>query len=251
MAKLIILGSSNAIPDENHENTHMALVAQDRVVMIDCVNTPVVRLRQAGLDHLQVSDLILTHFHPDHVSGVPSFLMNSWLLGRRTSLKVYGLKHTLDRVQALMDFYEWSTWPNFFPVHFYPIPEEEMATVLDDEDFHIYSSPVHHFIPTIGLRVEFQGSGRVMAYSGDTEPCDEVVRLAGGADVLFHEAAGATLGHSSAAQAGAIARDAEAGRLYLIHYRTGGYDPQPLLQEARQTYLGPVELAVDFLELEL
>jgi ribonuclease Z len=249
MPKLIILGTSNAIPDEHHENTHMALLGENRTVLIDCVNNPIVRLRQAGLDINRLTDLVLTHFHPDHVSGVPSLLMNSWLLGRRQPLDIYGLSYTLERIEKMMDFYDWATWPDFFQVNFHPIQELEMAAVLEGDEFRIYSSPVHHIVPTIGLRVEFKKTDRVLAYSCDTEPCQEVIKLASGADVLIHEATGASYGHSSAAQAGTIARQAEVGRLYLIHYQTGDFDARSLLPQAEQTFNGPVSLAEDFMEL--
>ena len=249
MPKLIILGTSNAIPDEHHENTHMALIGEKRTVLIDCVNNPIIRLRQAGLDFNQLTDLILTHFHPDHVSGVPSLLMNSWLLGRRQPLDIYGLSYTLERLEKMMDFYDWATWPDFFQVNFQPVPEEEMVSVLESDEFRIYSSPVHHIVPTIGLRVEFKQSDRVLAYSCDTEPCQEVIKLASGADVLIHEATGASFGHSSAAQAGTIARQAEVGHLYLIHYQTGDFDAHSLVPQAEKTFNGRVSLAEDFMEL--
>jgi hypothetical protein len=38
MAKLVILGSSNALSSKDSENTHMVLVGQERIVMIDCIN---------------------------------------------------------------------------------------------------------------------------------------------------------------------------------------------------------------------
>jgi ribonuclease Z len=105
-------------------------------------------------------------------------------------------------------------------------------------------------VPAIGLRVEFTPSGRALAYSCDTEPCDEVVRLAKDVEVLIHEATGESVGHTSAAQAGEIATRAGAGSLYLIHYRTGDYDPSPLVDEAKGTFQGPVTLAQDFMELD-
>jgi ribonuclease Z len=249
MSKLIILGSSNAIPDAAHENTHMALVKGEQFILIDCPGTPTVRLQQAGLDVHHLTDLILTHFHPDHVSGVPSLLMVSWLMGRQAPLNIYGLAHTLERIEALMDAYEWSTWPNFFPVRFIHLPEQEMSPVLERFGMRILASPVHHLIPTIGLRVDFLDRAISLAYSCDTEPCEEVIRLAEGADVLIHEAAGVTIGHASAAQAGEIARKAEVGRLYLIHYPTGDFDALSLVKEAQANYPGPVDLAVDFMEL--
>lgn len=249
MPKLVFLGTANAIPDEEHENTHLALAAPGCLVLVDCVGTPLVRLRKAGLDLDSLSDLILTHFHPDHVSGVPSLMMGLWLLGRKAPLNIYGLATTLERMQTVLTAYELETWPNFYPVNYVTLPAEEMTPVLENEHFRIFSSPVRHMIPAIGLRFEFSASGKSLAYSCDTGPAPEVVRLAGGVDVLVHEATGETPGHSTAAQAGGVAREAEAGALYLIHYRTGDYDRQALVDQAAAVYPGPVRLAKDFMEI--
>ena len=251
MPELIILGSSDAVPSEDHENTHMILVGEARVVLIDCSSNPVVRLKKVGLEALNITDLIVTHFHPDHVAGVPLFLLDSWLLGRKAPLNIYGLEATLDRLRQMMMLFGWDEWPGFFPVDFHPVAEQEMAVVLESHDFKILASPVEHLIPNLGLRIESINSGKVLAYSGDTSPSDGVVRLARGADVLIHEASGETIGHTSAAQAGEIARQAGAKRLYLIHYRTWEFDPNPLVEESRQTFPGPVSLAVDFQRIEL
>ncbi len=250
MPRVIILGSSNAIASMDHENTHMVVVGEERTVLIDCVSNPIVRLEKAGLDFNTLTDLIVTHFHPDHVSGVPLLLMDMWLMGRREPLKIYGLQHTLDRIEDLMGFYGWDEWPDFFPVAFNRLPLQEMTTVIDCPDFRIFSSPVRHLLPTIGLRIEFNKVKKVMAYSCDTEPCAQVIRLAEGADILIHEAAGATRGHSSASQAGEIASQAEARRLYLIHYPTGKYANGNLVTEAQNRFQGDVELANDFMVLD-
>jgi len=250
MPKVIILGSSNAIPDETHENSHMALIGDDRLVLIDCVSNPIVRLRKAGLDIENITDLILTHFHPDHVSGVPLLLMNLWLIGRKRELRIFGLDYTLDRLETLMDLYGWDSWPRFFPVEMNRLAEKEMNLVQENDQWRIFSSPVSHIIPNIGLRIEFPNSKKVFAYSCDTEPCPQVVQLANNSDVLIHESAGASLGHSSASQAGQIANEAQAKQLYLIHYPNGNFKDHNLLSSAKGSFGGPVKLAVDFLEFE-
>ena len=250
MAKLIFLGTSNAISDANHENTHMVLVGQERMVLIDCPNNPIIRFQKANVDFTRLSDLIVTHFHPDHASGVPQLLMNMWLMGRHASLTIHGLPHTLDRIENLMGLYGWAKWPNFFPVAFHRVPEQAMAPVIECEEFRILAVPVQHFIPTIGLRFEFASSKKVLAYSCDTEPCAQEIKLAEGADILVHESSGALPGHSSAAQAGQAARRAEVGQLYLIHYPTGQFATGDLLAEARQQFEGPVTLAEDYMVLD-
>lgn len=251
MPYLTILGSSNAIPDEDHENTHMVLVSKDRTVLVDCSGHPLLRLKQIGIDHQRLTDIILTHFHPDHVSGIASFLMNLWLLGRREPIRIYGLEHTLLRTEKMMEFYDWNNWPGFFSVTFQVLPEEERVLVLEGEEIRIYASPVRHIIPTIGLRFDSLESNQSLSYSCDTEPCAQVVRLARESKILIHEASGATYGHSSAAQAGEIAQRAGAERLYLIHYPTNGGNAEQLIEEARSTFSGPVELATDLLHLDI
>ena len=69
-------------------------------------------------------------------------------------------------------------------------------------------------------------------------------------EIAPHEAAGPTRGHSSAAQAGDIARQAEVGTLYLIHYPTGQYEQGDLAADASRRFPGPVALATDFMTLE-
>lgn len=250
MTRLIILGTAAAVSDEQHENTHLALIGEERLALIDCVGRTAVRLHALGVDLThQLTDLILTHFHPDHVSGVPSLLMTSWLEGRTQALNIYGLPYTLDRLQTMMGLYRWDTWPNFYPVNFVPIPETPMSLVMACAEWRIHASPVQHIVPTVGLRIT-PAHGRIVAYSCDTEPSPAVVELAQQADVLIHEAAGRSFGHSSAAQAGQVAAEAGAGELLLIHYPPK-IDAAQWESEARQSFNGPVSLAQDWMEIPL
>jgi len=251
MTKLIFLGTSSAIPDERHENTYFLVNGENRKVLVDCGNNPIGRLQQAKQNAIDITDLILTHFHPDHVGSVPNFLMSNWLLRRNHLLNIYGLEYTLERFIKLMELYDWESWPNIFPTKFHYVPEKEMAPILESDELTIHASPVPHILPAIGLRIECRKSGGVAAYSCDTVPCNEVVRLGQGADFLIHEATGAIFGHSSAAQAGEIAKKAGVNTLFLIHYQTGNLDSRVLVNEAEKTFQGPVYLAEDLMEVEL
>ena len=251
MHKLVILGSSFAIPDVNHENTHMALVSDGRFILIDSPGNPIVRLQKAGLDLEQLSDIILTHFHPDHVSGIALLLMDLWLLGRKRLLRISGLEETLSKIEILMEMHGWSDWPGFFPVQLNRLPEEEMVLVLEDSEWRIFASPVKHLIPNIGLRIESIQSRKVLAYSSDTEPCEQVIRLASMADILIHESAGTARGHSNSSQAAEIAREAGASHLVLIHYPTGKFWDETILTRAAEHFGDLVTLAEDLMEIQL
>ncbi len=251
MARLTILGSAAIVPDTEHDNTHMVLEGDESVILIDCGSNPIARMQKVGIHHEDVSDMILTHFHPDHVLGVPILLNNMWLLGRRRALRVYGLHHCLNRVEDMMLMFTWDEWPDFFPVAFHKVLERDNQLLLENNDFRITSWPVKHYVPTIGLRIENKRTGFVTAYTCDTAPTPSLIKLGRDADLLIHESTGEEpLGHSSARQAGETATEAGAKRLVLIHYevfgREGPIDPSGLVDEARETFDGPVEIAQDF-----
>ncbi|NDJ74820.1 MAG: MBL fold metallo-hydrolase [Chloroflexi bacterium] len=252
MGRLIVLGSAAALSNAEHDNTHFLLQGDyGSLVLVDCGSNPVIKLPRYGIHPADLPDIVVTHFHPDHVSGIPIMLMQMWLLGRQLPLRLLGLHHCLSRIETMIEACQWRTWPGFFPLEFHPLPEQPGTLVLDNIDFRIRAWPTRHFIPTIGLRIEVKASGQIISYSCDTEPVPNIVTLAQDADLLLHEAAGAGYGHSSAAQAGETATAAGARRLVLIHYNVWEHDPGPLVDEARTTFSGPVELAEDFKEYSI
>lgn len=251
MSNLIILGCSNAIPTVEHETTHFAIITPGRRMLVDCGTNPVVRLEQAGLDVNSLTDIILTHFHPDHVAALPLLLLDMWLMRREQPLMIHGLAYTIDRVETMMALFGWKKWPGFFPVNFNRVPDDDRSVVLDDDELRIFSSPVDHFLPNICLRIELKAEGKSIAYSCDTEPCQAVLDISKNVDILLHEAGGPIEGHSSAAQAGEVAQKVGAGSLYLIHYPTGRFADGDLVAEAGRNFSGKVRLAVDLLNIDL
>ena len=246
MIKLFILGSANAIPSADRENTYFLIENGEKSILIDCGPGSFLKLQNMKIPIDSVSDLIVTHFHPDHVSGFPLLVMDWWLLGRKAPLTIHGLEYTLDRIKTLMELHNWKNWPNFFPVHFHPLPEK-YATVIEDQEIQINSAVVQHLIPTIGLRFTF--NNQTIGYSCDTEPCEGVLQLGRDADIFIHESAGAAPGHSTAKQCGADARLAGAKELFLIHFPEEA-DKEQLIADARLEFPGEVTLAKDMMVFE-
>ena len=102
MGKLVILGSANAVPGVNQENTHFYVEAGKRNILVDCGSNPLQVLPGNGIQPNALTDIIITHFHPDHVSGLPLLLMDLWLMGRREPIAIYANQHALSRIEKMM-----------------------------------------------------------------------------------------------------------------------------------------------------
>lgn len=248
MSQITILGSANAVPKTGQDNTHLLIKTAGKLIMVDCGNSPFAKLAAAGTSINEVTDLILTHYHADHMGSLPLLLMDMWLEGRDKPLVIHGLAITLDRARKLLDVFDWRQWKGMYPVTFNIIPDEGIEGFLRDADCVISALPVQHLVPAIGLRITYS-DGRVTGYSCDTEPCENVLKLADGAEVLIQEAAGLAKGHTSAEQAGELARNAGVRKLVLIHYENR-LDEAQLLSEAKQSFNGEVVLAKDLMVID-
>lgn len=99
--------------------------------------------------------------------------------------------------------------------------------------------------------------GRRLVFSGDTRPCEAVAAAAHEADLLVHEATFATeeaerahqTGHSTAAEAAALARDAGVRLLALTHI-SARYGGRELREEARAVFPA-TEVPRDFDSIEV
>jgi ribonuclease Z len=247
--KVHFLGTGAARSDPHRTTTMLALEAAADSFLIDCGGDALQRMLQVGLAPSKLRALLLTHEHADHVSGFPLLLERLWLHGRREPLPVYGIAPALAQARRLHDSFDIADWYD----HGYPgatwheVAEKEGALVLSHDRWHITASPGVHAVPSVGFRVVYED--RCVAYSGDTEPSDAIVRLAENADVLIHEATGHGEGHSSAQQAADIAARAGAERLYLVHV-----PPEDLLKadlDAAKKRFGATEVAGEGEGLEL
>lgn len=251
MAKIILLGSGAALSDATRENMYLVVQGKHSSILIDCAGSPIQRLLKARVSLDSIDHVILTHHHPDHVYGLPIFLMDLWLAGRQKVLHVYGPEETLRAARAVMEAYEWQQWRSLgsFPTEFHTVPRTENGVkILDTPEFSVSATSTKHFVPTLALRIDSNASGKSVAYSSDTDVSEAIVTLARGVDWLFHEATTVeqpSKGHSSARQAGEQAQRAGVKSLVLVHLPPNG-DVKKIHAAAAKTFNGKIFVGRDF-----
>jgi ribonuclease BN (tRNA processing enzyme) len=185
------------------------------------------------LDGVERLDIILTHFHLDHVAGIaylPGFDLRQrttvWGPGRL----LYGQPtYSLLASVSHEPFHPVSLEDQAIEVRDLPAAEIELA------GYHVRTrAQSRHSAPTLGLRFDDE-----LAWITDTAYDRESAAFAAGVRTLAHEAWYTTAAprnpdiHSSARQAAQVAVEAEAERLLLIHLPPFTASVEPLLAEAR------------------
>jgi ribonuclease BN (tRNA processing enzyme) len=144
-------------------------------------------LHRVGVDPGDIEAVFLTHFHGDHVLGLPPFILHRVFIDQRplTFVGPAGTEGYLEQLWELSWGPEWKTVmrPQFKVRYLTAKPSGTAA------GFRYTSIRLDHGkMGSIGYRIHL--NGKVLAYSGDTEPTAPLDRLVEGADVAIVEATG-------------------------------------------------------------
>lgn len=244
------LGTSGAVPTAERDTTSLLVVAPGAAVLVDCGGSPVARLARLGVDPRDLTQVVITHLHPDHAYGLPALVQNLLLLGRRRPLDVFCRPEHVEPLRQLLALFGLLDRPGLFPLALRPVGPGAGAPAFVQGDLAVTTAPNEHgAMPNFALRADRAG-GTGLVYSSDTLPCEAVVGLARGAHTLVHEATfpdrdrGRFGAHSTAREAGQVAARAGVARLLLTHIEADYHrELDALADEARGAFGGPVEVA--------
>jgi len=87
---IIILGSAAAIPMRERNLSAIALRYQNELILFDCGEDVQRRIIEAGLKFNKSMKILISHFHGDHIIGLPGLLFRFGLIERDAPLTIYG-----------------------------------------------------------------------------------------------------------------------------------------------------------------
>ncbi len=169
----------------------------------------------------------LTHFHWDHIQGLPFFAP---LYNSANSVTF----HSFPPEKQLCETLDGQMASPYFPVNFEFLPAKRKFVQIRNEtvrygDLSITSFPMNHPQGAYGYRVE--SNSAVIVFASDLEhgqpELDKVVReCSEGADILIYDAqytpeeyvSRKHWGHSTSLEAARVARDAKVKQLILFHH---------------------------------
>lgn len=199
---VVLCGTGSPLPDANRAQACTAIIAGGEFVLVDTGSGSWRKVAVNNLPAVNLSAVLLTHFHSDHIGDLGEALMQSWAAGRNQKLNVYGPPGVEQVVAGFTQAYaldtgyrvqhhgeEWMPRPAAGAVA-QPVRlkrNETAALVFERNGLKVTAFKVEHdpASPAYGYRFEYRG--RVVVVSGDTARSDNLARHAAGADLLIHD----------------------------------------------------------------
>jgi len=274
MLRAMLLGTGSPPPNPRRRGPATLLSLEGECFLVDAGSGVGVQLVQVGMRPYDWPRVFITHHHSDHTIDLGHLLITRWIGGQNAPLEIWGPAGTRAQVARLLDYLAWDIEVRRAHMHDRTRPEVRVTEIEEGSVTEAGGVRVSAFLvehdpvkPAYGFR--FEGGGRSVVVSGDTRPCENLVRWAHGVDCLVHEccemaktswAPGcgwATIEdkirdlaayHTQPDQIGLVAKEAHAKALVMTHLMPGS-DPEALRAAARKHYAGPVAVGEDLMEV--
>jgi ribonuclease Z len=224
---VIFLGTGGSVPSARRATASVLIARGGERLLFDC-GEGTQRQLQRSLGLVQVDEIYLTHFHADHILGLPGLLKTYDLTDRQAPLRIYGPRGLRDLFKTLARIVGKTGYPlelieldpgdavpldgaqvQAFPVEHkvrangYAVVEEERPGRFDPDAAARLGVPEGPAFAALQRGEEVQGSsgpvrpedvmgearaGRTLVITGDTAPCHATAEAARNAELLVHDA---------------------------------------------------------------
>jgi len=262
MLTVTVLGSGTSVPWRGRNGPGLVLrietVDRDLTVLVDPSAGASHRMASYGYSLAELSHVLFTHFHVDHTGDLVPILFA--LKNPRfntqgadsADLQFIGPPGLVELYRSLELVYgKWIRHSSGVEFRDIDCDENRGFFALGPVETTCY--PVEHADKSLAYRFESR-SGKVLAYTGDTDFCDGAIEVARDADLLIIECAfpegQKRKGHLVPSEVGRIAAAANARRIVLTHLypECRGQD---LIGPCREHFRGEILIAEDGLTLHL
>lgn len=138
--KIIFLGTSDSIPSAERNHPAFLIVYKGENILVDCGEGTQRQFRKAGLNPGKVTRILITHWHADHILGIPGLLKTLALSGYNKTLYIYGPRGTKFFMEALLKLFAFN---KTFPIEMH----EVSGKFFEDKDFFLQAEAMHHGTP--------------------------------------------------------------------------------------------------------
>jgi ribonuclease BN (tRNA processing enzyme) len=241
--ELIVLGSGTLVAQKDRSCAGYVVRHGEGLALLDCGPGCLLRLHQAGVAVTDISLILISHFHWDHVAELPAFLNSVWLQRKeaKPSLSLAGppgLSAWLDRIMA-----HDRDWLRDLDLSVHELDENPWEfgalRILSGRNFHTPYS----------LSYRLQNVHDIaLFYSGDTDYQESLLPLASEADLALVECSWPRQrqgsGHLDPQLASRFAAAARVRTLLLTHFYQQT-DVQRVIAQVKRGFSGSVLLAED------
>ena len=144
--QLTFLGTSSMVPTKERNQIAVFLSYDTEGILFDCGEGTQRQFKIAGLSLQKVTKILLSHWHGDHVLGLPGLMQTLSSTDYTGTLEIYGPTGTKKRMEKMFEAFVFDKRLDF------KVIEIKSGMFFENDDFQLESYQLEHGIETLGYR---------------------------------------------------------------------------------------------------
>jgi len=158
---VVFVGTSGSMPTAQRAPAATLVRRGGERLLFDCGEGTQRQLLRSDVGLIELREVFVTHFHADHVLGLPGMLKTFALRGRELPLTLYGPRGLGELLGSLRRIIGKLTYP-------YEIVELAPGDLLERDEYEVRMFPVRHGLSALGYAlVEHERPGRFDVEAAD------------------------------------------------------------------------------------
>ena len=273
--QITLLGTGVPTPNPKRHGPAQLIRAGNFNVLVDCGSGTVNQLLQTGVLPTQINHILITHHHSDHYIDLDHFIITRWIMGADQPLHLYGPIRQKKMIEDMLAVHEYDLkirvehQETNRPLPEVIVQEIDEGKILEVEGLKTTAFLVEHPPVELAFGFRFETKDRSIVLSGDTRPCENVVKNSHGVDLLVHECMHSAKApfmpgggwksaehrieamaryHTFPEKLGLVARDAMPKMLLTTHMVPSSV-PWELLELIGRNFSGPIVIGEDLMTI--
>lgn len=146
--KLTILGCHSGVPKENSQTTSQILEIGNGLFLIDCGEGTQNQIRKKRIKFSRIKHIFISHLHGDHFFGLIGLISTFRLLGRSSSLHIFGPKGIKEIITLQLKHSK--SWTNY-DITFHELTSSKSEIIFENSFVEVFTIPLKHRIYTNGF----------------------------------------------------------------------------------------------------
>ena len=156
MLDIALAGTGGFMPMHNRYLTAMLARLNGKMLLIDCGEGSQMTLRRIGWGFKDIDVICITHFHADHIAGLPGLLLTIGNSGRTLPITIVGPKGIREVASHLCVIAPLPYEPRFIEI----IPNGKDPVDFTSGQFQLSALALDHHMPCLGYRISVPRAGR-------------------------------------------------------------------------------------------
>jgi ribonuclease Z len=144
--QIVFLGTSCAKPTKERNHSAIFVSHGSDGILFDCGEGTQRQFAIAGIKPTKVNRIIISHWHGDHVLGLPGFIQTLGISEYNKTLKIYGPIGTKKRLEEMLKAV---VFENRIEMEVFDVEEGKFVNA---KDYYIEAGELEHKTPTLGFR---------------------------------------------------------------------------------------------------